>query len=216
MIDHWNAEDKELLDILLMKEPTEEKKELSQPQDTQLFTVSLSPSSLLMTTRGKDSKLLRRLRHREVVKRAYHRKKAALKNLRDTVKELEEKIEKLSLFKHKDVTLMQKCQAIDQIQRRYELLTTEQEELGTEAARLMLVLNYRHQVATEMVTLVKRSVSISSDDLYHPDTDSDTAMMLSTTSVDVASSCRMHFDVNTPMVMPEVVECVPISTHRWL
>ncbi|KAE8990388.1 hypothetical protein PR002_g21168 [Phytophthora rubi] len=202
----WSADDQALLDILLMTEPSDDAsaavKELEmqqqQQQDVQMYTSSPSspqvqqevqPASPVAapcskhtakdSPKGKLSAIERRARHREVVKRAYHRNKAALKSLRDTVKGLEQQLEKLSLSKPH---AQPKSSAADEIQRRYALLTHEQEELGSEAARLRLLLHYRQQFATNMVAMAQRAASISSDESDNSDTDSDTATTSSSSS----------------------------------
>ena len=79
---HWNADDQALLDILLLSDPAE-----TPPMQDVHMQVASSLSEVTATTAkalpvGKDeglkSKLSafeRRVRHREVVKRAYHRNK---------------------------------------------------------------------------------------------------------------------------------------------
>ncbi|POM73150.1 Hypothetical protein PHPALM_10026 [Phytophthora palmivora] len=191
---HWSADDQALLDILLLTEPGDMPLKDVKMQDvfasSSPQTQPASPVVTMSTSgkqtgkdspKGKLSAMERRARHREVVKRAYHRNKAALKSLRDTVKELEEQLEKLSLSKQKQT--QNSTPKNDLIQRRYALLTTEQEELGNEAARLRLLLNYRQQFATNMVTLAQRAASISSDESDNSDTDSDTATTSSTASL---------------------------------
>ncbi|KAG6952613.1 hypothetical protein JG687_00012901 [Phytophthora cactorum] len=223
---HWSSDDQALLDILLMTEPDGPKDvdmqdvftPLPAPQTLPQVQQEVQPTSPIVvhakkqtakdSPKGKLSAIERRARHREVVKRAYHRNKAALNSLRDTVKELEEQLEKLSMSKQKQTdNAAPKSKPTDEIQRRYALLTNEQEELGNEAARLRLLLNYRQQFATNMVTLAQRAVSISWDDSDHSDTDSDTATTSSTASLIGAmspSSSPMCFDTDSPLAMHDV------------
>ncbi|ETM51701.1 hypothetical protein L914_04517 [Phytophthora nicotianae] len=219
---HWSADDQALLDILFMTEPDGLKdadmqdafEPLAAPQTPPQTKQEVLPASPVVvqakkttakdSPKGKLSAMERRARHREVVKRAYHRNKAALNSLRDTVKELEEQLERLSLSKQKQgQNPTVKSKATDEIQRRYALLTNEQEELGNEAARLRLLLNYRQQFATNMVALAQRAASISSDDSDHSDTDSDTATASSTASLFVTSpsSSPMCFDADSPLAI---------------
>ncbi|OWZ08221.1 hypothetical protein PHMEG_00019274 [Phytophthora megakarya] len=207
---HWNADDQALLDILLLTEPEAGDAALKDVEMEEVFAApspQMQPASPVETsTTGKDSPkgklstMERRARHREVVKRAYHRNKAALKSLRDTVKELEQQLEKLSL---KQKQTEHSTPKTDLIQRRYALLTNEQDELGNEAARLRLLLNYRQQFATNMVKLAQRAASISSDESDHSDTDSDTATTSSTASLFASSplTSPMCFDANSPIAM---------------
>lgn len=123
------------------------------------------------------------------------------------MKELETQLEKLSLSQQRqEASPAPPSKATDQIQRRYALLTTEQEELGNEAARLRLLLNYRQQFASNMVALAQRAASISSDESDNSDTDSDTATTSSTASLAAASpssspsSSPMPFDADPPLV----------------
>ncbi|KAG3157445.1 hypothetical protein PI124_g9785 [Phytophthora idaei] len=225
---HWSSDDQALLDILLMTEPDGPKDvdmqdvftPLPAPQTLPQVQQEVQPTSPVVvhakkqtakdSPKGKLSAMERRARHREVVKRAYHRNKAALNSLRDTVKELEEQLEKLSMSKQKQTdNAAPKSKPTDEIQRQYALLTNEQEELGNEAARLRLLLNYRQQFATNMVTLAQRAVSISLDDSDHSDTDSDsdTATTSSTASLIGAmspSSSPMCFDTDSPLAMHDV------------
>ncbi|KAG7390392.1 hypothetical protein PHYPSEUDO_007915 [Phytophthora pseudosyringae] len=200
---HWSADDQALLDILLLTEPDGAKDVAMQDafassSPTPQTPPQVQPASPVLDhaqgkdspSKGKLSTIERRARHREVVKRAYHRNKAALKSLRDTVKELEEQLEKLSMSKQKQTenpSPAPKSRPTDEIQRQYALLTNEQEDLGSEAARLRLLLNYRQQFATNMVTLAQRAASISSDESDNSDTDSDTATTSSTASLFTAS-----------------------------
>ncbi|KAF1780073.1 hypothetical protein GQ600_7925 [Phytophthora cactorum] len=210
------SDDQALLDILLMTEPDGPKDvdmqdvftPLPAPQTLPQVQQEVQPTSPVVvhakkqtakdSPKGKLSAMERRARHRE----------AALNSLRDTVKELEEQLEKLSMSKQKQTdNAAPKSKPTDEIQRRYALLTNEQEELGNEAARLRLLLNYRQQFATNMVTLAQRAVSISSDDSDHSDTDSDTATTSSTASLIGAmspSSSPMCFDTDSPLAMHDV------------
>ncbi|KAF1780083.1 hypothetical protein GQ600_26494 [Phytophthora cactorum] len=211
---HWSSDDQALLDILLMTEPDGPKDVDMQdvftplpapqtlPQPTSPIVVHAKKQTAKDSPKGKLSAIERRARHREVVKRAYHRNKAALNSLRDTVKELEEQLEKLSMSKQKQTdNAAPKSKPTDEIQRRYALLTNEQEELGNEAARLRLLLNYRQQFATNMSSLHLL------DDSDHSDTDSDTATTSSTASLIGAmspSSSPMCFDTDSPLAMHDV------------
>ncbi|GMF13563.1 unnamed protein product [Phytophthora lilii] len=165
---HWSADDQALLDILLQPDEAKSQYTYSAPPDVQ-------PASPVRAGRdspkAKLSAMERRARHREVVKRAYHRNKAALKSLRDTVAQLEAQLQRLSLTQ----TQAQTQAPADDLQRRYALLTTEQEALGGEAVRLRLLLSYRQQFARNMVQLAQRAASLSSDESDASDTDSDTA-----------------------------------------
>ncbi|KAI9980536.1 hypothetical protein PInf_030173 [Phytophthora infestans] len=113
---HWSADDQSLLDILLMTDPDGPKdvgtQDAIEPLPaSQTLPQEVQPGSPVVghttkqtakdSPKGKLSAMERRARHREVVKRAYHRNKAALNSLRNTVKELEEQLEKLSLSKQK-------------------------------------------------------------------------------------------------------------------
>lgn len=216
---HWSADDQSLLDILLMTDPDGPKdvgtQDAIEPLPaSQTLPQEVQPGSPVVghttkqtakdSPKGKLSAMERRARHREVVKRAYHRNKAALNSLRNTVKELEEQLEKLSLSKQKQTENAAPTRnSTDEIQRRYALLTNEQEELGNEAARLRLLLNYRQQFASNMVVLAQRAASISSDDSDQSDTDSDTATTSSTASILATSpsSSSMCFDANSPLAM---------------
>jgi len=91
--------------------------------------------------------------------------------------------------------------------------------LGSEAARLRLLLNYRQQFASNMVTLAQRAASISSDESDNSDTDSDTPTVSSTGSLSVGSpsSSPMSFDANSPLAMHGSNACdvSPLSeTHK--
>ncbi|CAI5700691.1 unnamed protein product [Peronospora effusa] len=125
-----------------------------------------------------DDQTLLNILHREVVKRAYHRNKAALQSLHDTVKELEEQLETLSLSKEKQKAVI-----------------FASKNQGTEATRLRWLLNYRHQFATNVVALAQRAAFISLDDSDNLDATS----TLSTISVGVASPSlsSMSFDTST-------------------
>ncbi|KAL3659655.1 hypothetical protein V7S43_015330 [Phytophthora oleae] len=215
---HWSADDQALLDILLLTEPEagDGAAILKDVDMTEAFTSppqlpqEVQPASPVTTDtktgkdspKGKLSAIERRARHREVVKRAYHRNKAALKSLRDTVKDLEQQLEKLSINKQTQENPPQ-AKATNEIQRRYALLTNEQEELGNEAARLRLLLNYRHQFATNMVALAQRAASISSDESDNSDTDSDTATTSSTASLPAnsPSASPMCLDAFSPLAL---------------
>ncbi|KAG7400454.1 hypothetical protein PHYBOEH_005829 [Phytophthora boehmeriae] len=197
----WSEDDQELLDILFMTEPPPSEPSLEDVKMEDAFSspapdnavqvqqqvqpaspvAADSPPKGKTLPKGKLTAVERRARHREVVKRAYHRNKAALKSLRDTVKTLEDQLEKLSLSKQQQEQSGHLSGQVatgrppSDIERRYALLTTQQEELGQEAARLRLLLNYRQQFAVNMVTLAQRAASISgSDDSDNSDTDSDT------------------------------------------
>ncbi|RLN93010.1 hypothetical protein BBJ28_00012591 [Nothophytophthora sp. Chile5] len=144
-------------------------------------------------SQGKLTTTERRARHREVVKRAYHRNKAALKGLRDTVKTLETQLEKLSLSQKQQKAAAPAAPGVDDVQRRYTLLTTQQEHLGQEAARLRLMLSYRQQFAVSMVSLAQRAASLSGSDGSENSDDSDSDATASTSSPflssPVSSSC---------------------------
>ncbi|KAL4130188.1 hypothetical protein PRIC2_006194 [Phytophthora ramorum] len=172
----WSADDQALLDILLLPDDVKTPDE-SQPASP----VVVAPTqNQIQSQTQKLSTVERRARHREVVKRAYHRNKAAIKGLRDTVQQLETQLQKLSLTQAKPAPPTD-------VQRRYALLTTEQDALGDEAARLRLLLSYRQQFASNMATLAQRATSIASDDSDASDTDSDTATASSTASSPSAS-----------------------------
>ncbi|KAL4172935.1 hypothetical protein KRP22_008095 [Phytophthora ramorum] len=172
----WSADDQALLDILLLPDDVKTPDE-SQPASP----VVVAPTqNQIQSQTQKLSTVERRARHREVVKRAYHRNKAAIKGLRDTVQQLETQLQKLSLTQAKPAPPTD-------VQRCYALLTTEQDALGDEAARLRLLLSYRQQFASNMATLAQRATSIASDDSDASDTDSDTATASSTASSPSAS-----------------------------
>lgn len=192
----WGEDDQALLAILLSDDvktdavfspPSSDAQvqQQVQPASPVEYTPACAdtpPKKTSPKAKGKLTAVERRARHREVVKRAYHRNKAALKSLRDTVKSLEGQLERLTLQNGKPT-----APDNSDVQRRYQLLTTEQSHLDQEAARLRLLLNYRQQFAASMVTLAQRAASIS-DDSDNSDTDSDISTLASSTSSLLTSS----------------------------
>ncbi|KAI9907900.1 hypothetical protein PsorP6_003451 [Peronosclerospora sorghi] len=211
----WNAEDQALLTILLLPDPPEA---FATSQDMELEATSFSQEAKETTrmtetmqekrnkevAKGKLSAMERRERHREVVKRAYHRNKATLKSLRETVKELEARLDNLSLSKQQGPTFATSQRPTrGAIEQRYEFLTTEKKKLGEEAARLRLLLEYRHHFATKIVAFAHKATSIASDDSDNSDTDSDTRTASSTGSrlAETPSSPPMSFKIQSPSSM---------------
>ncbi|KAF1782639.1 hypothetical protein GQ600_11785 [Phytophthora cactorum] len=166
---HWSSDDQALLDILLMTEPDGPKDvdmqdvftPLPAPQTLPQVQQEVQPTSPIVvhakkqtakdSPKGKLSAMSAApdtARWSSVPTTATRSDNgAALNSLRDTVKELEEQLEKLSMSKQKQTdNAAPKSKPTDEIQRRYALLTNEQEELGNEAARLRLLLNYRQHL----------------------------------------------------------------------
>ncbi|TDH71258.1 hypothetical protein CCR75_002788 [Bremia lactucae] len=188
----WSSDDQEILDILLLTGADG----LNDVDIHEVQQDSHSSSHVTAHThqkcandmpKGKNLALERRVRHREVVKRAYHRNKAALNGLRETVNELEKQLEQLSLSRRQMNTLASKRESIDSIQRRYVLLRREQEELSYEATRICLLLKNRQRFATTVETLAQRAAFMSSNDLDCSSTNSDEATTSSATSLFVTS-----------------------------
>ncbi|CAI5732333.1 unnamed protein product [Hyaloperonospora brassicae] len=171
---HWNADDQALLDILLLADPLETPSPARSEVTAAWGKGARGQDDAL---KSKLSAVERRVRHREVVKRAYHRNKAALKGLRDKVSDLERHLETLSLSKQKPETVV-----ADHVQHRhYAELISEQEELVKETAKLQLLLDCRHQFAADLEAMAHCATANSLDESDM--SDSDTATTSSTASM---------------------------------
>ncbi|KAF1336831.1 hypothetical protein FI667_g18, partial [Globisporangium splendens] len=184
-LQDWDDEDREMMQFLLLggspngvdyagdvvtSLPPQQQKNKPQQQKNELQKPKHSKAKL--------SAMERREKHREVVRRSYHRSKAVLTNLRDTVKKLEEQMKALTVEKciegggdgeqretpraDRSITTVSNGeegnQRLEELQRECDALKAQSQALESESMQLRETLK-SHQQFIEAVYMASDETS---------------------------------------------------------
>ncbi|TMW64077.1 hypothetical protein Poli38472_014194 [Pythium oligandrum] len=159
----WNDEDQRIMELLLLDPAAVAPAHASGDDEDQIMLDAFSGRAVTPSAKAAKGKLSareRKERHREVVRRSYHRNKQTLMDLRSTVKKLETQFKSLTMSSSSSPSSKEEKvvnpgkevlnERVEELKQQCATLNAKSEELRKEGVRMQSVL-LRHQEFTRVV-----------------------------------------------------------------